>query len=264
MKETESKSNLNSYQNTSYYYELDFSETELDDIPFYVNLVSKHSSDILELTCGTGRVTIPLARNNIHVTALDISVGMLSILQNKISRENDSVSNKITIVESNMTNFRLNKRFNCILIPFHSFQALTSDSEISEALNTIAEHLTPDGVFILNLYSPLENMKTLEGERELKVVFRNGNITYEKETVNSFVDTKKQVIDYIVNYYPLENGQKVGCFTDVFKTKYYYRDQIAELLEQHDFKIIETFNGFGNNTNSEINLTEYTIVCALK
>ena len=53
------------------------------DGPFYLALAKKLGGAALELGCGTGRVTIPLARQGIEITGLDIVPGMLATLEAK-------------------------------------------------------------------------------------------------------------------------------------------------------------------------------------
>src|SRR6185436_4507688 len=180
---------FNQYKSSADFYDLDFTKAQFDDVEFYLDLVKQYSNEVLELCCGTGRITIPFAKNNISVTAIDISKEMLSIFSNKLKQAEEEVSSRISLVESDMTNFSLNKTFNCILIPFHSFQALTETSQISQALKTIFQHLTNEGVFILNLFRPHDNMKEIEGVCESKTVTNfKGEILYRKNCINTFVD----------------------------------------------------------------------------
>jgi SAM-dependent methyltransferase len=53
------------------------------DWPFYLSLAQQVSGSVLEMGCGTGRVTIPLAQKGIDMTGLDIVPGMLARAQEK-------------------------------------------------------------------------------------------------------------------------------------------------------------------------------------
>ena len=52
-------------------------QTLVHDIPFYLQQAKAHGGPILELGCGTGRVTIPLASNGFEVVGIDISPSMI-------------------------------------------------------------------------------------------------------------------------------------------------------------------------------------------
>ena len=59
----------------------------LDDLPCYITLARRYGPRLLELACGTGRLTIPLAREGFAVTGLDLSPEMLRIAERKLERE---------------------------------------------------------------------------------------------------------------------------------------------------------------------------------
>lgn len=76
------------------------------DIPFWINESAK-DGEVLELTSGTGRVTVSLARSGVKVTAVDISKDLLNILRRKVRRERLDIE----IHEADMRRFSLRKKF---------------------------------------------------------------------------------------------------------------------------------------------------------
>src|SRR6266576_2727589 len=48
------------------------------DVPFWNRVASGAHGPVLELGCGTGRVTIPLARAGVHMVGVDRSAPMLA------------------------------------------------------------------------------------------------------------------------------------------------------------------------------------------
>ena len=48
-----------------------------DDIDFYKQIVRKYGDPVLELACGTGVLTIPIAKERNSITGLDLSKEML-------------------------------------------------------------------------------------------------------------------------------------------------------------------------------------------
>ena len=62
--------NSDFYDNPALYYALLPVGTRL---PYYAQLAGRASGDILELACGTGPLTVPLASAGSRITGLDLS-----------------------------------------------------------------------------------------------------------------------------------------------------------------------------------------------
>ena len=99
-------------------------EGHVEDIPFYIHLAKTYGSPILELACGTGRITIPIAKKGVTITGMDISPEMLQIAKTKLEKEPKDVQNRIQLLQKDMSNFKLNEKFNMIFIPLASFFSL--------------------------------------------------------------------------------------------------------------------------------------------
>lgn len=61
--------------------------TEMDDLPFYSRwLKAKKNGKILELYCGTGRLTIPLIQEGYNITGVDNNTSMLKQAKEKAAK----------------------------------------------------------------------------------------------------------------------------------------------------------------------------------
>ena len=95
----------------------------VDDVPFYVDLArasATRGEHVLELACGTGRVTLPVAETGAPTTGLDNSVAMLAIAERKA----EVAGLEVTWVQGDMASFRLAQRFGLAIIPCRSFLLL--------------------------------------------------------------------------------------------------------------------------------------------
>jgi SAM-dependent methyltransferase len=123
-----------------------------DDIPFYVALAKECADSglpVLELGCGTGRVTLPVAEAGVAVVGLDASPAMLDVARGKsVNRENPRW------IEADMADFHLEERFGLVVIPARSFLLLLTVAEQKACLGCIHEHLVPGGRLALNIFNP--------------------------------------------------------------------------------------------------------------
>mgnify|MGYP001073404017 CR=1 FL=1 len=100
------------------------------DVKFYSNYFKNFKGKILEIGAGTGRITIPLLRQGLDITALDIAPRMLKILKEKTKKENLSVKT----ICADMRKFKLRDKFEAVIITFRTFQHLYS---VTDQLNSL-------------------------------------------------------------------------------------------------------------------------------
>ena len=108
--------NLEDYANPVL-FDLENSDFEPDGL-FYLSLVQQVGGSVLELGCGTGRVTIPLAQHGIDIMGLDIVPGMLTRAKSKAR------DLPIWWIEADVRDFHLGKQFSLICAPGFVFEHL--------------------------------------------------------------------------------------------------------------------------------------------
>jgi SAM-dependent methyltransferase len=131
------------------------------DIPFFVKEARNVQGPVLEVTAGTGRVSLPLLRVGIDLTCVDASAAMLRVFRAKLQAEHLSAE----LVCADMCRMSLSRQFSLILIPCHSFAEITDAAEQRQALQTISTHLSPMGRFICTLHNPPVRLKSVNGRR---------------------------------------------------------------------------------------------------
>src|SRR5581483_663215 len=112
----------------------------LQDLEFYVRLAPATGGPVLELGCGTGRLTRPLAAMGFDVTGLDNDPEMLQWS-----------APGVTLVEGDMRDFDLATTFPLVMIPYNTLQLLPDDGARAQCFATVARHLAPDGLFALEV-----------------------------------------------------------------------------------------------------------------
>jgi SAM-dependent methyltransferase len=134
---------------------------DIGDVDFCISLANKHGSPLLELACGTGRVTIPLARAGHTVVGVDISEEMLAIARDKLRREPADLRERVTLQQGDMRRFELGMHFGLIAIPYSSLFHLHADADRAVCLSAIHAHLAEGGVAVIDL-APANRMANQE------------------------------------------------------------------------------------------------------
>lgn len=256
----------NLYKQTAMVYDFDNRDIVKDDIPFYQQYVENAEGDILELACGTGRITLPLAENTQkNIVALDLSQQMLSCFQDKLEREYAHLDGRITLIEGDISNFQLGKKFNTVLLPWRAFQYLTTPEQASDCLNCIVNHMTDNAIFIFDIFHPLSSY----GSDWLGQEFTTYDVIDPKtgnriirSTKNEFSDLENQIIKYSSNYKITDKQGNISNLQDTLTYKYYSYQQITALLAQHGLAILEQY-GYYDKSPIETG-KEFIFVCQLK
>ncbi|MHA2210953.1 MAG: class I SAM-dependent methyltransferase [Candidatus Thorarchaeota archaeon] len=136
------------YRDTARFYDA-FSERP--DETFYLELAKRFGSPILELACGTGRVTLMLAQAGYDITGIELSPEMLEIAQEKLRELPEDVQSRVSLNHGDITSFQLDKEFAMVIIPWAFKFLLTTDDQLA-CLRQVRKHLADDGSFILDLY----------------------------------------------------------------------------------------------------------------
>lgn len=153
------------------------------DVEFFINECSKASGEVMELMCGTGRVSIPLLEKGIRLTCVDYMAKMLEVLKNKTKGKNFNAK----IAEMDVAELDLKKKFNLIILPFNSFSEIIDKGKQNSALKRIYEHLNSDGKFICTLHNPAKRLQTADGK-----IYKIGRF---QKVENQFLE-----VSYLNNY----------------------------------------------------------------
>lgn len=125
-----------------------------DDVTYYVRYARRAGGPVLEYGCGTGRLTLPLARAGVAVTGIDLSRVMLDRLATKLAGEPPQVRRNVTLRHGDMRTERLRGRFALVLAPFNTFQHLYTRDDVEAFLARAHHHLAPGGHLMLDVYLP--------------------------------------------------------------------------------------------------------------
>ena len=217
-----------------------------EDIPFYVQEAMRSGGPVLELGCGTGRVTVPIAKSGVDSVGLDNSEGMLEIARSK-ARLLETGQGKIDLRSGDMRDFSLGRTFPLAIIPFRGFLALLSVEDQVRCLTIIREHLEPDGRLIFNIFVPDPQMLVEDED----AAFHLRDVT-DPDTGRTFVlwqqtgvDTFNQVLSVRLIVDDIDQEGTVGKrFYRDYQIRYAHRIEVLHLLERCGYEVVDLYGDF--------------------
>ncbi|WP_431157866.1 class I SAM-dependent methyltransferase [Winogradskyella poriferorum] len=218
----------------------------IDDLDFYTRWLTKRkNAKILELCCGTGRLTIPLAKAGCDISGLDFTSTMLNKAKEKALNQRLD----IPFIEGDMRTFELNTTYDYIFIPFNSIHHLYNNEDVFKMLSAVKKHLNDDGKFIFDCFNP--NIKFIsEGEKHLR------------EISNYSTDDGRQVtIKEIMSYESASQINRIdwhyyinGAFNSIQKLdmRMFFPLELDEYIKRGGFKIVHKFGSFKEDPFSSV------------
>jgi SAM-dependent methyltransferase len=134
------------------------------DCAFWQSLVRESGGPVLELGCGTGRVTGPLSRTRALVVGVDRSAEMLARARRRLRRTRSTTF----LVRADITALPLAPAaFAAVVAPYGILQSLLSDRALSAALASAARVLRRGGRFGLELVPDVPKWRETRAEVSL-------------------------------------------------------------------------------------------------
>jgi SAM-dependent methyltransferase len=106
------------------------------------------SGPVLELAIGTGRVALPLAARGVEVHGIDASEAMVEKLRAKPGGD------RLQVTFGDMADVPVEGRFTLVYLIFNTFFGLLTQDDQLRCFTNVGEHLTNDGVFVLDAFFP--------------------------------------------------------------------------------------------------------------
>ena len=143
------------------------------DLAFWQRLAAAQDGRVLELGCGTGRLTIPVARAGAEIVGIDRSEPMLTRARQRLRRSRASA----LLVRGDIRHlpFRRRLRFSLVMAPYGMLQSLTRERDLHATLTAVHGVLPRGGLFAIDLVPDLP--RWAEYDRRVSLTGRRGHGT---------------------------------------------------------------------------------------
>jgi SAM-dependent methyltransferase len=208
------------------------------DVGFWRRLAAAQTGPILELGCGTGRLTVPVARTGARVVGIDRSTPMLARARQRLRRAR--VRALLLRGDIRHLPFRRRTRFDLVMAPYGMLQSLTTDRDLRLTIEAAHAVLRRGGLFAIDLVPDLPRWS--EYDRRVSLSGRRGRGQIRlTESVRQ--DRAKGLTIFDQEYEERRDGRRVSkTFSLTFRT--ISIPQMRARLERAGFRIDELLGDY--------------------
>jgi SAM-dependent methyltransferase len=230
-----------------YYDESPVVQNRMQDVAFYRDAAREFGDPVLELGCGTGRITMAVAEAGKRITGLELSERMLERAVRKRAALRVEARERVHLVQGDMAKFDLGEKFRLVIIPFRAFQHLLEVRHQMDCLECARKHLKPGGRLILDVFqTDAERMHDPVHHREMLVAeykSADGREVRITERVAAF-HRAEQRNEVEMIFSVVHPGGRKERLVFAWTLRYFFRYEVEHLLERCGFEAMALYGDF--------------------
>ena len=201
------------------------------DVPFWRRVAAGAKGTVLELGCGTGRISLPLARAGVSLVGVDRSEPMLARAAERVSR----IVRTVPFVRADIRSLPFKHgRFAMVLAPYGVLQSLIRERDLRATLESVARVLRRGGTFGIDLVPDVPNWREYESRVQLVGRTRGGSRLTLVESVRQ--DPARRLTTFDQRYLERRGGRTTEhAFELTFRTLSI--PQMRRRLERAGFRV---------------------------
>ncbi len=178
------------------YYDADNREFLKQEFLHIDKIITENNVDtIIEVGCGTGRITLPLMEKVSRITGIDNNNKMLDTLKSKLETFPQSESSKLTL-----SNRDIRKPFNIekadlVLCNYNFMHHFTKSEDWVSIINNLANMVNSSGTIMLDM--TINKQKSSDYKKDIEISYENGTLTREQYLLFEDKDQVKKMMLYI-------------------------------------------------------------------
>ncbi len=237
---------MDQYREFAFVYDELMDDVDYENWIDYIEKIIKKEDakvqNILELACGTGNITIPLAKKNYDIAGIDISDEMLNVARTKAEKQNIELvllEQDISELDFDVTNL------DCVLCACDGFNYITYDEDLENVFSKTYELLKEEGIFIFDI-SSFYKLSTILGDNMYGE--NRENVSYMWQ---NYFDDEQNLVEMELTFFVADEGGKFDKYEEVHLQRAYTEEEIIKMLNKAGFSKIKVYGDFTFESPSE-------------
>ena len=225
------------YQGLAKIYDLLMSGIDYEEWADYINsLVGKQNREIgsvLDIACGTGSTSIPLAKRGWRVTGVDLSLPMLQQARRKAGEE----KLEVLFLQQDIRDLEFSRGFDLVTCYQDGLNYLLTAEDLARTFQSVYSVLNPGGLFIFDLNMVEKYSAAATGEISF----------FDSEEFSLIYETTYQAGEEIWQIKVtgfVKEEQAYQKFQEVHQEKHHHLEQVKTALALAGFQHLDTLESF--------------------
>ncbi len=216
-----------------------------DDLALYRNLARRCDGPVLDVGCGSGRVTLALAQIGVDVVGIDCSAGMLDIAQERLAGAD--LPGRVQLWHRDICAWTQPAHFALAVFSLNGFLHLLTTERQLAALENIWRSLLPGGILIVDVPNP---HAVFSPAQDGQLVLRSSFFSPQGREIWCFVNTRTDLAEQTQHLTLIYDQAVAGDQGLVQRTRvdtdvrYVYRYEMIALLARAGFQIDALYGSY--------------------
>lgn len=213
-------------------------------VDFYEQIFEKFGKKpklVLDLACGTGNITIPMAKRGYDMIGLDLSCEMLNIARDKAKKEDLD----ILFLNQDMSDMELYGTVDAMVCALDGVNYLTDPDDLRQLFKLLKNFLDPDGLLIFDISTEYKLKKTL-GENTY--VNEEDDIYYVWRS--EFFEDEK-ICEMELNFFCMDEDGRYRRFDEYQAQRAYLPEEISKIANEENLNVTAVYRAFEFLTPSD-------------
>ncbi len=222
---------LSLYEDANF-YDIEFSKRSID-INFFKEYCTNFSGKILEIACGTGRITNEITKVASNVEGRDISESMINKAKQNYKEIPFSVEDMLSTTGV----------FDLIFCATNAFQHILDNQSVLKALENIKLALDSKGKFLLDIQNPNE----IKLKRNLNIPYKYKDFLYKGEKIEAYINGHYNN-ESSIYYFNIDYRKKEISFKNKsVAMRMFTHKKILKLISNSGFKVDECYGCYSKS-----------------
>ena len=193
---------------------------------------------LLDLGCGTGKLTRLMEQKGYDMIGVDYSYEMLDIAK-------EASDDSILYLMQDMRKFELYGTVRGIYSACDCVNYILEEDELREVFSLVNNYLDPGGIFVFDINTPYKYQELL-GDNTIAETREEGSFIWE-----NYYDEEEQINEYDLTLYIKEEDGRFQRFTETHYQKCYDFTTIRRLLEEAGLEFVAMYDAYTKEPVSE-------------